>query len=370
MNTPITKQLLRTVTKRTRVYSTTPQSPHPYPYLNSTSSSSTSSPHVGPFPLPHTSSKLDRDYLISQQAKTWSRMNKPEKAQELAKQTSSFFVVTLGAGLCGLVVWAVASELFSENSPTRIFEDITQRLKEDQILNEMLIGPLSFHGSSTSSDRLRRQRRIQHSITRDPQSGQETLFIRFIVEGKDPNAAKEEQEESWLDWSKKWIGPLVWQDSKHPENYNPTLSKHLEQEQERLRKEKEQQERSSLTSSWSNYLSSTLSSAFGGLLPKSSSTTINNSSNEGGSGLFKRLRKPKLGEFSTGEVVAELIKNPQTNQFVYKQLFVAVPDTATPSYYRHDIPTQVVVPPPEGEQQQRGGLNRLRIWQRSRTVVQ
>ena len=229
----------------------------------------------------------------------------------------------------------------------------------------MLIGPLSFHGSTTLGDRLRRQRRIQHSLTKDPQTGQETLFIRFIVQGKDPNSAKEEEEESWLDWSKKWIGPLVWQDSKHPENYNPILSKDLERERLRHEEEEEARRKKSLASSWSNYLTSTISSAFGGLLPK---TITSSSSTNEGSRLFKRLKKPKLGEFTTGEVVAELVKNSETNQFVYKQLFVAVPDTSTPSYYRHDVPTQVVVP--RSEEGEQGGLNRLRIWQRSRTVVQ
>ena len=50
---------------------------------------------------------------------------------QVARQTSSLFVVAFGAGLCGLVFWAVGTELFSENSPTRIFEDIVERLERD-----------------------------------------------------------------------------------------------------------------------------------------------------------------------------------------------------------------------------------------------
>lgn len=131
-----TPRLIRTLPRTIRFYSTPPPSSQAHPYLSrsnvnpSSSTSSTTSPHVGPFPLPH--SQLDRDYLISQQAKTWSKLNPTEKVGQVARQTTSFFVVLAGAGLCGLVFWAVGSELFSENSPTRIFEDITERLEKDQ----------------------------------------------------------------------------------------------------------------------------------------------------------------------------------------------------------------------------------------------
>lgn len=138
----MTTRLTRMIPSTIRYYSTPPPaSSHPYlsrSQLNSaaSSSSSPSSPHVGPFPLP---SQLDRDYAISQQAKTWSKLNTPERIGVAAKQTSSFFVVIAGAGLCGLVVWAVGSELFSENSPTRIFEDCTERIKQDKEVSISLL---------------------------------------------------------------------------------------------------------------------------------------------------------------------------------------------------------------------------------------
>ncbi|GAA5942435.1 Tim21p [Sporobolomyces koalae] len=356
-------RFIRAVPVRTiRLYSTAPSSSSPASNpafargsLNRASSAAASgSPHIGPFPLPH--SQLDRDYLISQQAKTWSNLNGPQKLGEAAKQTSSFFVVLAGAGLCGLVVWAVGSELFSENSPTRIFEDITERIQQDQALQTILLPPYSFHGSTTT-DRMRRNRRIAHSITHDPQTGLETLFIRFTLSARDPAAELEAQEESWLDWSKKWIGPLVWQDSHHPEQYQPHLSTDPKPVEPEIGTKSQRDSRSQ---GWTGWFGGFVGAAFG---MTSGKGFISDSSN-GESGLFKRLRKPKLGEFSQGEVVAELQKDPRTNQFVYKQLFVAVPDTATPSYYRHDIPTDIVVP--SGEK----GLDRLRIWQRSRTVVQ
>lgn len=147
----MTTRLSRAIPSTIRYYSTPPPaSSHPYlsrSQLNSaaSTSSSSSSPHIGPFPLPN--SQLDRDYAISQQAKTWSKLNTPERIGVAAKQTSSFFVVIAGAGLCGLVVWAVGSELFSENSPTRIFEDCTERIKQDKEVNPNSLF-LSFQDSS------------------------------------------------------------------------------------------------------------------------------------------------------------------------------------------------------------------------------
>jgi len=169
----------------------------------------------------------------------------------------------------------------------------------------MLIPPLAFHGASNSSDqRLRRNRRISHSLTTDPSTGLETLFIRFYVEGQDPN--EEGKDESWLDWAKTWVGPLVWQDSHHPTNYNPKLSADLRREEEeqlemkRKRLEDEEKRRTS----WTSWLGGFVGGAFGGVtrgVREAEGTS-------GGGGLFKRARKPKLGEHYTGEVVAELQK--------------------------------------------------------------
>lgn len=171
-------------------------------------------------------------------------------------------------------------------------------------MNSILIGPLAFHGSSNSSDRLRRNRRISHSLTRDPSTGAETLFIRFVVEGRDPNREALESDESWLDWAKKWIGPLVWQDSHHPDNYHPTLSIDERERERALALERERAEEAK-KSSWSGFLANAFGGLTRGIMGSSSSS---NGSTEGGGGLFKRLSKPKLGEYSTGEVVAELQK--------------------------------------------------------------
>ncbi|GAA6060608.1 hypothetical protein JCM10212_004587 [Sporobolomyces blumeae] len=390
-----TQRLLRALASKpervTRAYSTGTPRPssasQAHPYLSqldsaSTSGSASSSPHVGPFPLPNTPS--DRDRLIQQQARQWSQLRPGEKIGVAAQQTSSFFVVVAGAGLCTLVVWAVSSELFGDNSPTKIFEDAVERVKADHELNTMLVPPLTFYGSPTSaaSPRLRRNRRIAHSHSTDPTTGLETLFIRFYVQAAEDPVEKRRrldagQGTTWenaLDWLKTWVGPLVWQDSHHPDNYHPHLSSDERarqfDEEERRRIERERLERSNETwAGWAwNGVTGSIGSAFGGITKGMREPAHHQADGDAsvrrGGGLFKRARKPRLGEFTDGEVVAELQKDPESKQFVYKQLFVAIPDTTTPNYYRHDIPTDVVEP---GTEQK--GLDRLRIWQRSRTVV-
>jgi hypothetical protein len=79
-----------------------------------------------------------------------------------------------------------------------------------------------------------------------------------------------------------------------------------------------------------------------------------------GGGLFPRMRRPQLGEYWTGEVTAELRKDPKTGYFVYQSLTVDVPDSKHPNHYRVHVPTDVVGEP-------RSGLDRLRIWTRKTT---
>ena len=182
----------------------------------------------------------------------------------------------------------------------------------------MLIPPLAFHGASSSSDqRLRRNRRISHSLTTDSTTGLETLFIRFYVEGQDPS--REGEEESWLDWAKINIGPLIWQDSHHPTNYNPKLSadtrREEEEELELRRKQSEEEEKR--RTSWKSWLGGFVGGAFGGVTRGVREAEGSSSS---GGGLFKRARKPKLGEHYTGEVVAELQKVRSLPSFLFLSL--------------------------------------------------
>ncbi|GAA5977096.1 hypothetical protein JCM11641_001299 [Rhodosporidiobolus odoratus] len=317
--------------------------------------------HAGPFPLP--SADEARAARIEATQRKWKQLGTVEKAGRAATQTGSAVVVLFGAGLVALVAYAFGSELFSEASPTRVFEDCVERVKADPELPSILLPPHSFHGSSSSSRT--RQRHIQHSYSQDPQTGTETLFVRFYLDARSP--LDQHAGESWMDWAKRWVGPLIWEDSSNPGAYQPVLSGEEKERREKVeREEREREEKEKRKKTWSGWLGAnlSLSAALGGFLGGEKGFR-GAKGDEGSGSLFRRQRKPAPGEFTTGEVVAELEKDRTTGHFVYKQLFVAIPDSHHPSYYRHNISTETVITPAEGEGQ---GAQRYRFWSRSKTV--
>ncbi|GAA6003368.1 hypothetical protein JCM10207_000299 [Rhodosporidiobolus poonsookiae] len=342
-----------------------PQEAHPYLSQAQRAGASFSAPSsAGPFPLPSAADAAARAERIAQSQRQWSQLGTAQKAGRVATQGASFVVVLAGAGLVALVAYAVGSELFSEASPTRVFEDCVDRVKADPELSTMLLEPLTFHGTASGSRA--RHRRISHTYSADPATGAETLFVRFWIEARDP--ADAHAGESWMDWAKRWVGPAIWEDSHNPGAWQPRVSAEQEAEEERKRVEKERKDAAERRKTWGGWLSAGLGSALGGLTGGKGGLSGRRTDGEDQGGFFRRQRKPRLGEFSTGEVVAELQKDRQTGHFVYKQLFVAIPDTSHPSYYRHDIQTATIVPPADGEGEQQGP-NRYRFWSRSKTTV-
>lgn len=333
-------------------------------------------------------------------------------------------------------------------------------------LPTMLAPPYSFHGPVSPADaRIRRNhRRPSHTLTVDPTTGVETLYVRFAITASDPLASSSSDSapgeggnliaRSW-DWAKTWIGPLVWDDSHHPGAYDPKLSNGLtaserELQLERERKHREQLERSERErASWtgwvanglSNFVGSVVGSSLGGLRNLSGAKTAA-APGSGGEGYFRRPRKPAYGEYTSAEVVAELqkvrctsirglvsrhmgksadsfagerdhrtgsqhgslclqatlrrhsryIRSPSfrslsLGRLVFPPFHVSPPhrkhdslkadhqfsltwsDTRASNYYRHDIPTATIVPPPDQEGQQQQPPNRWRFWNRQKTVV-
>ena len=81
---------------------------------------------MGPFPLPD----VDREAHIRAEARKWRDLGRAEKVARTGSNVGGFFVVVAGAGLVAAVGYSFGSELFAENSPTRVFEDATERVKE------------------------------------------------------------------------------------------------------------------------------------------------------------------------------------------------------------------------------------------------
>ncbi|BGP18862.1 hypothetical protein JCM10213_003517 [Rhodosporidiobolus nylandii] len=326
------------------------------------STSPSSGPSAGPFALPSAADAQARAERIEASQRKWRELGVAQKAGVVATQGASGIVVLGGAALFCLVAYAVGSELFSEASPTRVFEDCVERVRADPELTSVLLPPLTFHGSSTGGRG--RHRPIQHAYSADPTTGAETLFVRFWVEAR---SADDAEEESWMDWAKRWIGPAIWEDSHNPGAYQPVLSSEEKEAREKVeREQREREEREKRRKTWGGWIADTvstnLSAAVGGIVGGAGGFRGQRGEEESGASLFRRQRKPKAGEFTTGEVVAELEKDRQTGHFVYKQLFVAIPDTHHPSYYRHNISTATVIP--SGEQE----APRYRFWSRSKVA--
>lgn len=189
----------------------------------------------------------------------------------------------------------------------------------------MLAPPYSFHGPTAPADaRLRRNRRPSHTLTVDPATGLETLFVRFAITAADPLAdaagtgsgGPGDLVAHYWDWAKRWIGPLVWDDSTRPGAYDPKLSNGLtasELEAKLERERREQLDRDRAAASWSGWaadrLGAVVGSMLGGLGALRGPPTHAASSGAGGDGgYFRRPRKPAYGEYTSAEVVAELQK--------------------------------------------------------------
>lgn len=151
---------------------------------------------------------------------------------------------------------------------------------------------------------MRRQRRISHQLSQDS-DGNEIMLVRFWVEGQVPHDSNAEQDVYWWDTVKAWIGPLIWEDSTKPGSYQPLPTRPSPPVSAPPVPTPPPQPQS-----WGNWVASGLGSVFGGLVPKLA-TGQDGHPTTGGVGMFKRARKPSLGEYSTGEVTAELKKVSQ-----------------------------------------------------------
>lgn len=189
-------------------------------------------------------------------------------------------VIFFGLGLTGLIVYAVSSELFADNSPSKLFDQAAEFIRNDPEVNSILLQPLRFHAESSGG---RRNRRIRSSHSTDRASGLETMSIRFAVEGKDPIT---HGQESWYESVKRWLRPVIVEPS-HPTDVIPTApAPH------------KVPTKSEESSSW-------LSGIFGSILPSSFAQKATGASETKSSS--KLRSKPRQGSFQAGEAVASFI---------------------------------------------------------------
>lgn len=112
-------------------------------------------------------------------------------------------MVIFGITISGLVIYAVSSELFASNSPTKIFDQCTEILKKDKETQSLLQEPIRYHAETSGG---RRNRRVLSTLSVDSATGREKMTISFAVEGKPPGGPS---DESYWHRFKRWIRPIV-----------------------------------------------------------------------------------------------------------------------------------------------------------------
>jgi hypothetical protein len=123
------------------------------------------------------------------------------------------------------------------------------------------------------------------------------MIVRFWVEGTAPPDAS---ETNWMDTLKKWIGPIIFEDSHRPGSYVPTPS---------IKPSPPLPPPPPPPRTWLQWTGDGFTSLFGSLIP----STGKDGQTVGGeaitpSSMFRRPRRPSPNEFWTGEATAELIK--------------------------------------------------------------
>lgn len=195
---------------------------------------------------------------------------------------SCSLVVVFGITISGLIIYAVSSELFASNSPTKIFDQCVEILKKDKETQSILQEPIRYHAETSGG---RRNRRVLSTLSVDSATGREKMTVSFAVEGKTPDGPA---DESYWHRFKRWIRPIVVEPSD-ASALIPTPPT----------RETVEKPRDDDSSSW-------LGSVFGSLLP----STLGGHSSAPHTPTVTRLRtKPVQGTFSHGEAIAVLLLN-------------------------------------------------------------
>ncbi|KDQ54782.1 hypothetical protein JAAARDRAFT_37885 [Jaapia argillacea MUCL 33604] len=170
---------------------------------------------VGPFQLglvPPTEDEVKN-------LKKWSELSAGGKVARATAWTTNLTVILFGAGLSALLIYTLTSELFSRNSPTVLYGEACEKIKESPRVAKYFQKPLTFHNNAPSAIRPRHRNHHVASQVAVDSAGREHMLLNFYVQGRPPGSAPapDAPEESYLDsvvtWSKdkaSRISELTW----------------------------------------------------------------------------------------------------------------------------------------------------------------
>ncbi|KAJ3750024.1 TIM21-domain-containing protein [Lentinula detonsa] len=154
---------------------------------------------VGPFRM-----GMNESPFATPKPTKWAELSTGGKIKRTTARTSNLIVIVFGAGLTAVLLYAVTSELFSQNSPTVLYGESCEKIKASPQVAKYLHGPLSFHMTPPSADRPRgRQHQVASRIFMDS-NGRERMVLSFFVQG-----SSRQSENSYHDSATNWISETV-----------------------------------------------------------------------------------------------------------------------------------------------------------------
>ncbi|KIY51334.1 hypothetical protein FISHEDRAFT_37276 [Fistulina hepatica ATCC 64428] len=260
---------------------------------------------------------------------SWSQLSTAGKMKRTTVQTKNLTVILLGAGLATIIIYCLATELFSTNSPTVLYKASCERIAISPKVAKYLQGPLDFHSTPPTDGRPRhRNRQILSQIAYDS-SGREHMLLNFYVEGRLPGYASSDL--SYTEWVAKWF----------ESTFNEVSEMTLEDVSAKIH------EHTTNVIDGSRNMFRYLAGA-----PTPSSRSVDNvepadpstmsKSQDHGSwlGIFSNLkfgvadsRKPSVDMFTEGEAHADLVRNAD-GYFVFRYLLVDLPSTHAHNHVR------------------------------------
>ncbi|KAJ7630601.1 TIM21-domain-containing protein [Roridomyces roridus] len=127
----------------------------------------------------------------------WSELSTAGKLKRTTARTTNLTVILLGAGLSGVLIYCLTSELFSKNSPSSLYDDTCDRLKASARLAKYLDGTPRFHLDPPAAVRPRHRNRHVSSSIRVDANGREHMFLNFYIQSEPKKASFTESFSQW-----------------------------------------------------------------------------------------------------------------------------------------------------------------------------
>ncbi|KAL0950806.1 hypothetical protein HGRIS_007571 [Hohenbuehelia grisea] len=123
-------------------------------------------------------------------------------------RTTNLTVILLGAGLSALLIYSLTTELFSKNSPTVLYGDACERIKNSPQVAKYLHGPLIFHNNPPSTVRPKHRNRHVSSQIMVDSKGREHMIMNFYIQGSPPGSERNANA-SYLESISAWTQSCV-----------------------------------------------------------------------------------------------------------------------------------------------------------------